>query len=165
MDSFAAITGSSFILAVTEFGLELIDVECKVLSLHVLWVRYLFEHADLPGLLFFRHYIRVAFGGHSVQQILHLSTTSNSASDLLPPFYHSVMELWFCFSRQLEDGGIVIVGSVASSGDGVASSCLSVSSWPYLSPDLACSKSASFRPLAGSIVPSYPMSNHLYVLP
>ena len=81
MDSFAAITGSSFILAVTEFGLELIDVECKVLSLHVLWVRYLFEHADLPGL--FRVFLALSVTRFGLLKIGIVSTTCRKYRSIL----------------------------------------------------------------------------------
>jgi hypothetical protein len=106
---------SSVIQRFGQGGLGVVDVKHKVDSLHVLWVRHLVSHPDLPSLYFFKRYLTIAFSGMRLEQILQLPSLPQSAVDLLPPFYHSVMSSWFRLSRSLEDGKIVINGSGTSS--------------------------------------------------
>ena len=88
-------------------GLGLVDVEGKIQSLHVLWVRRLVTHPTCPSTFFFRLY----FAGRSIQQILLLPEASDTTLKLLPPFYRSVMAAWFGFHRRLEQDQVVIVGA------------------------------------------------------
>ena len=76
-----------------------------------MWVRRLVLEGDLPSLYFFKHHLRVAFAGRPVDQILLLTAPSKTALALLPPFYRSVMRVWFRLSRRQENGELVIVGS------------------------------------------------------
>ena len=85
-------------------GLGLVDLKRKINALHVLWIRRLVEHSPLPSLFYFKHYLRAAFAGRTVDQILILPTASKSALDLLPAFYRSVMESWFRLPRSVENG-------------------------------------------------------------
>ena len=101
-------------------GLNVVNVVCKVSALHVQWVRRLLETPDEPCLFFFRHSLRVAFAGRTLMQILLLQAPSQTALNLLPPFYRSVMTSWFGLPRRLEDGSIV-VGAAASSSCPLAS--------------------------------------------
>ena len=80
-------------------------------SLHVLWVRRLVTHPTCASTFFFRLYLRAAFAGRSIQQILLLPEASDTALKLLPPFYRSVMAAWFGFHQRLEQDQVVIVGA------------------------------------------------------
>ena len=91
-------------------GLGLIDVQRKIQSLHVLWVRHLVTHPTCPSTFFFRLYLSAAFAGPSVQQILLLPEAFDTALKLLPSFYRSVMAAWFGFHRRLEQDQVVLVG-------------------------------------------------------
>ena len=49
-----------------------------------------------------------AFAGRTLMQILLLQAPSQTALNLLPPFYRSVMTSWFGLPRRLENGSIVV---------------------------------------------------------
>ena len=74
-----------------------------------MWVKRLLDSPDLPCTYFFRHHLRAAFAGCTVQQILLLPAPSKSALDLLPAFYRSVMSSWFRLPRR-DDNGKIIIG-------------------------------------------------------
>ena len=95
-------------------GLGVVDVQSKVSALHVMWVRRFLEARGHPSAFFFWLYIRVAFAGRSVDQVLLLPAPSNPALRLLPPFYRSIMVAWFRLSRRMEDGEIVVAGAGTS---------------------------------------------------
>ena len=67
-------------------GLGVVDVHRKMLSLHVLWVKRLIFRPNLPWTSFFYQYIKRAFSGRSVHQILILAVPPKYAMDALPPF-------------------------------------------------------------------------------
>ena len=56
----------------TQSGLGVVDVQRKISCLHVLWVRRLVEHPQLPWASFFAQYLTRAFPGRKVNQILLL---------------------------------------------------------------------------------------------
>ena len=85
-------------------GLCLVDFNRKISSLHVMWIRHLVEESNLPSLFYFKHHLRAAFAGRSIEQILMLPAPSKSALSLLPPFYRSIMVSWFHLTRTLENG-------------------------------------------------------------
>ena len=62
----------------------------------------------------FHHSLCVAFAGRSLEHILLLPTPSQTAMNLLPPFFHSVMSLWFRLSQCLDAGSIMIRGPGSS---------------------------------------------------
>ena len=92
-------------------GLNVVDLDHKISAFHVTWVRRLAQAPDHPGFFFFSRALRVAFAGRSLQQILLLPAPSQTAMNLLPPFFRSVMMAWFRLSRRLENGNIVVDGS------------------------------------------------------
>ena len=92
-------------------GLNVVDLDHKISAFHVIRVRRLAQAPDNPSLFFFSHALRVAFAGRSLQQILLLPAPSQTAMNLLPPFFRSVMMAWFRLSRRLENGNIVVDGS------------------------------------------------------
>ena len=96
-------------------GLGIVDVPRKVASLHVLWVRRLVYSPDLPWFYFFRYFLRRAFAGRPLQQILLILSPSCTSMALLPPFYRSVMHSWFRLSRTFDAGEIVLRGHGSSS--------------------------------------------------
>ena len=96
-------------------GLSLIDVQRKVQSLHVLWIRRLVTSETLPWAHFFRRNLAVAFSRASLHQILLLPSAPKYALEALPPFYRSVMTSWFSLERRLENDEIVIAGPGSSS--------------------------------------------------
>ena len=91
-------------------GLGLVDLKHKISALHVMWIRCLVEHSALSSLFYFKHYLRAAFAGCTDDQILMLPSPSQSALELLPAFYRSVMESWLRLTRSVEDGEIVVSG-------------------------------------------------------
>ena len=91
-------------------GLGVVHVSHKIQALHAIWVRHLLEYQDQPCMFFFQHYLRVAFAGRPVSQILLLPAPSRTALNLLPPFYRSVMSSWFSLSRRWEGDDIVVAG-------------------------------------------------------
>ena len=95
-------------------GLGLIDVQRKVKSLHVLWVRRLVEHEHLPWAFFFQRHLNIAFSGSSLDRILLMPTAPKCALDALPPFYRSVTVSWFALTRRLENAEIVVNGPGSS---------------------------------------------------
>ena len=90
--------------------LGVVDVQSKVSALHVMWVRRFLEARGHPSAFFFQLYLRVAFAGRPVDQVLLLPALSTTALHLLPPFYRSIMVAWFHLSRCLQDGEIVVAG-------------------------------------------------------
>jgi hypothetical protein len=78
-----------------------VDVRRKMLSLHVLWVKRLIFRPNLPWTSFFSQYLKRAFPGRSVLQILILA---------VPPFYRSVTTAWFALERKFVDNEYVICG-------------------------------------------------------
>ena len=76
-------------------GLGVVDVHRKMLSLYVLWVKRLIFRPNLPWTSFFSQYLKRAFPGRSVHQILILAVPQKYAMDALPPFYRSMMTAWF----------------------------------------------------------------------
>ena len=92
-------------------GLNVVDLDNKISAFHVTWVRRLAQAPDHPGFFFFSRALRVAFAGRSLQQILLLPAPSQTAMNLLPPFFQSVMLAWFRLSRRLKNGNIVVDGS------------------------------------------------------
>ena len=96
-------------------GLGIVDAPRKVASLHVLWVRRLVDSPDLPWFYFFRYFLRRAFPGRPLQQILLILSPSSTSMDLLPPFYRSVMHSWFRLSCTFDAGEIVLRGHGTSS--------------------------------------------------
>ena len=96
-------------------GLGLIDVQRKVQSLHVLWVRRLATGETLPWAHFFRRHLTIAFADSRLHQILLLPAAPKCALDALPPFYRSVMASWFSLQRRWENDEIVIAGPSSSS--------------------------------------------------
>ena len=101
---------SSVVQRVPQGGLGLIDIGCKLQSLHVLWIRRLVQHEHLPWAFFFRRYLRIAFSGYNLDRILLLPSAPKYALDALPPFYRSVMTSWFALKRRLEHNEIIIDG-------------------------------------------------------
>ena len=91
-------------------GLGVVDIPRKVKSLHVLWIKRLTLHPDLPWTSFFRMYLRRAFPGRSTLQIFSLPSPPVYAMQALPPFYRSVMEAWFSLSRERVNDEFVISG-------------------------------------------------------
>ena len=82
-------------------SLGVVDVQSKVSALHVMWVRRFLEARGHPSAFFFQLYLRVAFAGCPVDQVLLLPAPSNTALRLLPPFYRSIMVAWFRLSCRL----------------------------------------------------------------
>ena len=72
------------------------------------------EHPQLPWASFFAQYRTHAFPGRKVIQILLLRFPPKYAMDALPPFYRSVMQLWFPLSRHVDNGEIFIDGTKSS---------------------------------------------------
>ena len=101
---------SSLTQPLSRGGLAVVDVNRKVQSLHVMWVSRLVANPDLPWFYFFRHHLHRAFVGRRLDQILLLTSPSQTAMGLLPPFYRSIMESWFRLPRSLDNGVIVIHG-------------------------------------------------------
>ncbi|CAB4002701.1 Hypothetical predicted protein [Paramuricea clavata] len=91
-------------------GLGVVDVHRKMLSLHVLWVKRLIFRPNMPWTSFFSQYLKRAFPGRSVHQILILAVLPKYAMDALPPFYRSVMTAWFALERKFVDNEYVICG-------------------------------------------------------
>ena len=92
----------------------MVNLHHKISALHVMWVRRLVENVDHPSTFFFRHSLRVAFAGRSLEQVL-LVAPSQTALNLLPSFYRSVMVSWLALSRRLEHGIIHVGQSDVSS--------------------------------------------------
>ena len=108
---------SSFLLDAAHWprrGLGVVDVQRKVESMHVLWVRRLAENPDLLWFYFFTYFLRRAVAGRPLEQVLLLPSPSPSSMALLPPFYHSIMHSWFRLSPGLDAGVIVICGHGSS---------------------------------------------------
>ena len=91
-------------------GLGVVDVYRKMLSLHVLWVKRLIFRPNLPWTSFVSQFLKRAFPGRSVHQILILAVPPKYAMDALPPFYRSVMTAWFALERKFVDNEYVICG-------------------------------------------------------
>ena len=85
---------SSVTQRISHGGLNLVDLGRKVSAFPCVWVRRLVQDAHHPSTFFFQHFLRVAFAGRSVEQILLLPAPSQTALNLLPPFYRSVMVSW-----------------------------------------------------------------------
>ena len=101
---------SSVTQRISHGGLNLVDLGRKVSAFHCVWVRRLVQDAHHPLTFFFKHFLRVAFAGRSVEQILLLPAPSQTALNLLPPFYRSVMVSWYQLSRRMENGTIFVEG-------------------------------------------------------
>ena len=101
---------SSVMQRISHGGLNLVDLGRKVSAFHCIWVRRLVQDAHHPSTFFFKHFLRVAFAGCSVDQILLLPAPSQTALNLLPPFYRSVMVSWYQLSRRMENGTIFVEG-------------------------------------------------------
>ena len=108
------IARSSLTQRVRQGSLNVVDVGCKVSSLHVMWVRRLLADPDHPSMYLFHHSLCVAFAGRSLENILLLPAPSQTAMNLLLPFFRSVMCLWFHLSRCLDAGDIMIRGPGSS---------------------------------------------------
>ena len=91
-------------------GLGVVDVHRKMLSLHVLWVKRLIFRPNLPWTSFFSQYLKGAFPGRSVHQILIWAVPPKYAMDALPTFYRSVLTAWFALKRKFVDNEYVICG-------------------------------------------------------
>ena len=104
---------SSIMQRISHGGLNVVDLDRKLGALHVMWVRRLMEGGDLPSTFFFRHYLRAAFAGRSLDQILLLPAPSQTTFNALPPFCRSVMVAWFKLPHM--DAGTIFVGSQGSS--------------------------------------------------
>lgn len=91
-------------------GLGVVDIRRKLASLHSLWVKRLLVPPHLPWTGFFQQYLRRAFPGRSLQQILLLPHPPQYAMDALPPFYRSVMAAWFSLERGFTDGEYIVFG-------------------------------------------------------
>lgn len=91
-------------------GLGVVDITRKMTALHFLWVKRLLLHPHLPWTTFFRQYLRRAFPGRSVHNILLLRYPPKYAMEALPPFYRAVMTAWFSLERQFVEGEYIVSG-------------------------------------------------------
>lgn len=96
-------------------GLNVVDLQRKISAFHCMWVRRLVEDRHHVSTFFFRYYLRAAFAGRTIEQILLLNAPSQTALNILPPFYRSVMASWFRLSRRVENETIFVGHSDASS--------------------------------------------------
>ena len=111
-------------------GLNVVDLNLKLDAFHVIWVRHLGQSPDHPSFFFFSCALRVAFAGRSLQQILLLPAPSQTAMNLLPPFFRSAMSAWFRLSRRLENA---------------TSSSMALVPWSRWRPCLSVSRTGSFH--------------------
>lgn len=105
---------SSLIQRPNQGGLGVTDVNAKVSSLLVMWIKRYLCTPRMPWSAFFEHHLRRAFPGLTIHEILLLPGATHRDLKELPPFYRSVLSSWFQFPRQLTNGTIEILTSRGS---------------------------------------------------
>ena len=76
-------------------GLGVVDLDRKLRSLAVLWVKRFLLGSDHPWSFFFRHFLRRMLLAEPVERVFHQHTPSPATLRKLPDFYRVVLESWY----------------------------------------------------------------------
>ena len=89
-------------------GLGVVDLERKLRSLAILWVKRFLVGSSHPLTYFFRHFLRRMLLAEPVERVFHQDIASPATLRKLPDFYRGVLESWFAVKGSRDNGSWVV---------------------------------------------------------